>query len=118
MSELARDLRRVRPPVTVIALAAVVVAVLVSLLLFGRVDAWLFGGGAVLLLATFGVVRGVWFAWFFLVVVAVGDVLVTLASRSTWWASSAVVNLALLLLLLAPDTRRHVRRSRSDRADF
>ena len=110
MSELTRELRGVRPPLSVIVFATVVVAVLLGVLLFGEADAWLFGGGAVLLLATLGLMRGLWVAWLALLVVSIGDLLVTAASRPAWWAWSAAVNLRLLLLLLAPDSRRHVRR--------
>jgi hypothetical protein len=96
-----------RPPLTVIAFVAVVVTVLIYLLLFGRIDGWLFGGGLLLLLASYGLVRGLWFAWLFLTVVAVGD-LVIAAIR--WPAlGAAFVNRTMLLLLVAPSTRRYVR---------
>jgi hypothetical protein len=99
-----------RPPVTVIAFAAVVVTGLLSLLLFGRIDGWLFGGGALLLLASYGLVRGIWFAWLFLTVVAAGDLVIAAIRWPAWW--TALVNGAMLLLLVAPSTLRYVRRPR------
>lgn len=97
-----------RPPVTVIAFVAVVVAVLVDLLVRGRVDGWLFGGGSLLLLASYGLVRGIWFAWAFLTVVAVGDLVIAAIRWPAW--PLALVNGTMLLLLLAPSTWRYVRR--------
>jgi hypothetical protein len=99
-----------RPPITVIAFVAVVVTGLVSLLLFGLVDWWLFGGGALLLLASYGLVRGIWFAWLFLTVVAAGDLVIAAIRWPAW--SMALVNGTMLLLLIAPSTLRYVRRPR------
>lgn len=99
-----------RPPVTVIAFVAVVVAVLVDLLLFGRIDGWLFGGGLLLLLGSYGLVRGIWFAWLFLTVVAAGDLVIAAIRWPAWEA--ALVNGTLLALLVFPSTRRYVRRPR------
>jgi hypothetical protein len=95
-----------RPPVTVIAFFAVVVTVLVYLLLFGRVDGWLFGGGLLLLLASFGLMRGIWFAWLLLTVVAAGDLVMAAIRWPAWEA--ALVNGTLLALLVFPSTLRHV----------
>src|SRR5215210_1177830 len=99
-----------RPPITVIAFVAVVVTVLVYLLLFGRVDGWLFGGGLLLLFASYGLVRGIWFAWLFLTVVAVGDLVIAAIEWPAWGA--ALVNGTLLALLVCPSTWHWVRRRR------
>jgi hypothetical protein len=99
-----------RPPLTVIAFVAVVVSVLVDLLLFGRIDGWLLAGGSLLLLASYGLVRGIWFAWVFLTAVAVGDLVIAVLR----WPALAMflVNGTMLVLLVAPSTRRYVRRPR------
>jgi hypothetical protein len=47
-----------RSPYTAWLLMAVVVATLTALLLIGKRDAWLVGGGLVLLLASSGLVAG------------------------------------------------------------
>jgi hypothetical protein len=86
----------------------VVVTVLVYLLLFGRVDGWLFGGGLLLLLASFGLMRGIWFAWLLLTIVAAGDLVIAAIRWPAWGA--ALVNGTLLALLVFPSTLRHVRR--------
>jgi hypothetical protein len=97
----------VRPPITVIAVVAVIVGVLLAILLVGRPDSYLVGGGLLLLVASLGLVRGIWFAWLFLTVVAVGDLVNAALTWPAWGA--LVVNGTLLILLVAPSTRRHVR---------
>ena len=94
------------------AFVAVVVAALAELVVAGRIDGWLVGGGLLLLVASFGLWRGVWFAWLFLMVVAVGDLVGALFMWPAW--GTLIVNGAMLALLLAPPTRRHVRRGRPD----
>jgi hypothetical protein len=97
----------VRPPLTVIAVVAVIVATLAYLAVHA-VDAWLVGGGALLLLASFALVRGVWIAWLFLTAVAIGDIVDALVTWPAW--GELLVNGALAVLLLAPPTRDYVRR--------
>jgi len=99
-----------RPPITVIAFGAVVLTMLVYLLLFGRVDGWLFGGGLLLLFASYALVRGIWFAWLFLTIVAVGDLVIAAIEWPAW--GTALVNGTLLALLVCPSTWRWVRRRR------
>ena len=101
-----------RPPYTVVALA--VFAVLVVLVSFVQDGPARWVGAALLfLLVTYGVVRGLWPAWVFLLVVAAGDILVGV---SKWPDRGAPVTIALnafmLALLLAGSTRRYVRRGR------
>jgi hypothetical protein len=91
---------------TVALFLALVVAALLFVLVTHGVDGWLIGGGLLLLLASYGLLRGAWIAWLFLTVVAAGDVVVTAAAGPAWL--SLALNLALLVLLLAPSTRRHV----------
>jgi hypothetical protein len=95
-----------RPPLAVALFVALVVAALLVILVVHGVDGWLVGGGALLLLASYGLVRGFWIAWVLLAVVAVGDVIVTALAGPAWLPLA--LNVALLALLLAPSTRRHV----------
>ena len=90
-----------------IAVVAVIVGVLLAILFVGRPDSYLVGGGLLLLVASFGLVRRLWFAWLFLTVVAVGDLVNAALTWPAWGA--LVVNGTLLILLVAPSTRRHVR---------
>jgi len=100
------DVSARRPPLTVALLVAVVVAALLYVLVTNGVDGWLVGGGALLLLASFGLVRGVWIAWLFLVLVAVGDSIAAAFAGPAWLPLA--VNLTLLVLLVAPSSRRHI----------
>jgi hypothetical protein len=93
-----------RPPYTVIAFVAVVTTVLVSLLVAQRIDGYLLGGGFLLLLASYGLVRGIWFAWLFLTALTVADLVDAALAWPAWW--TVLVNATLLVLLLAPPTRR------------
>jgi membrane protein implicated in regulation of membrane protease activity len=99
-----------RPPYTIVAFVAIVAAVLVAVVVAHGVDGWLLGGGLVLLVASLGLMRGIWLAWLFLTVVAAGDLVVALSRWPWWWP--AAVNAALLALLLAPPTRRYAHRRR------
>ena len=99
-----------RSPYTSWLLLAVVVATLAALLLVGKRDAWLVGGGLVLLAASSGLVAGIWPAWLFLTVVATGDLLSALFRWPGWW--TVLINGTMLILLLAPPTRRHAIRWR------
>jgi hypothetical protein len=97
-----------RPPTTVLLVGAVIVAALLFLLVSGRVDGWLVGGGSLLLLASYGLLRGVWVAWLFLTVVAIGDVIIAAVRWPAWGA--LLINLTLLVLLLWPSTLRFIHR--------
>jgi hypothetical protein len=99
------DVSARRPPLTVALFVAVVVAVLLYVLVASGVDGWLVGAGA-LLLASYGRARGVWIAWLFLVVVAVGDSIAAGFAGPAWLPLA--VNLTLLALLVAPSTLRHI----------
>jgi hypothetical protein len=99
-----------RSPYTAWLLMAVVVATLTALLLIGKRDAWLVGGGLVLLLASSGLVAGMWPAWLFLTLVAAADLLAALVRWPGWWA--VLINGTMLILLLARPTRRHAVRWR------
>lgn len=90
-----------------LAFAVVVAAALLWLLVVGGIYVSLLAGGAVLVLATFGLARGVRVAWIFLTIVAVADLVYAVATWPAWGA--LLVNGALLVLLLAAATRRHVR---------
>lgn len=99
-----------RPPYTVVACVAVVATVLVALLVAHGVDRTLLAGGLVLVVASFGLLQGVWFAWLFLTAVAAGDVVVALIRWPAWWP--LLVNATMLALLLSGPTRRYARRGR------
>jgi hypothetical protein len=103
---MTTDVSARRPPLTVALFVAVVVAVLLYVLVASGVDGWLVGGGALLLLASYGLVRGVWIAWLFLVVIAVGDSIAAAFAGPAWLPLA--VNLTLLGLLVAPSTLRHI----------
>jgi hypothetical protein len=100
----------VRPPFTIWAYAAVLVAVLIAVLVAHGVDGWLVGGGSLMLVATFALVRGAWPAWVFLAVVSAGSGIEALVRGWDWWP--VLVNTTLLALLLMPPTWRHARRWR------
>ena len=89
---------------------AVVVTTLVALVVVGNHDAWLVGGGLVLLVACLGLVAGMWPAWLFLTVVASGDLIAALFTWLAWW--TVVVNGTMIILLLARPTRRYAVRWR------
>jgi hypothetical protein len=98
--------RERRAPYTVWAFAAVVVAALAELVVVGRIDGWLIGGGLLLLVLSLALVQGVWFAWLLLTVVSAGDLLAVPFMWPAW--GMLLVNGAMLTLLLAPPTRRYV----------
>jgi hypothetical protein len=97
-------------PYTVWLLVAVVVTALAALLVVGNLDAWLVGGGLVLLAASFGLIAGMWPAWLFLTVVAAGDMVAALFVWPAWW--TVLTNGIMLALLLARPTRHHAVRWR------
>jgi hypothetical protein len=96
-----------RPPYTVVGFVGVVATVLVVLLIADASDPYLLTGGLVLVVASFGLLRGIWLAWLFLTAVAAGDLVYTLF---TW--GTVLINGTLLALLLASPTRRYTRRGR------
>ena len=85
---------------------------LVALVVEGPHDR-LLGGGLLLLIVTLGLVRGVWAAWLFLVVVAVSGIVAGF-DWPTWRGAAEIVavNALMLVLLLASSTRRFTRRGR------
>jgi hypothetical protein len=91
----------------VLAFALVVAAALLAIAVREGVEGTLLAGGAVLVLATAGLVLGLRVAWLFLTIVAVGDLVYIVASSPAW--AAMVVNGTLLALLLAGSTRRHAR---------
>lgn len=99
-----------RPPYTVVAFVAVIAAVLVALLIADASDRYLLSGGLLLVVASFGLLRGAWLAWLFLTAVAAGDLVYALFTWPAW--GTVLVNATLLALLLAGPTRRYARRGR------
>jgi membrane protein implicated in regulation of membrane protease activity len=112
---LADSLAFKRPPRTVFAYVAGVVILMVTLAPRDTHPGAL-TAAAILLIASAGLAAGIWFAWLFLVVIEVGNLLVILAEGQPWWWSwVALVKLVMLALLLSRPTRRHLRRPRLGR---
>lgn len=103
---------RTRPPYTVLALVVVVATILVASLVHEGAHERLVSGGPVLVLASLGLVRGVWLAWLFLTVVAAGDMALALLHWPAWWIEVVLINGTMLALLLSLPTRRYARRGR------
>jgi hypothetical protein len=99
-----------RPPYTVVAFVAVVATVLVALLIADASDRNLLIGGPLLVVASFGLLRGVWFTWLFLTALAAADLGYALFTWPAWW--TVLVNGTMLALLLSRPTRRYARRGR------
>jgi hypothetical protein len=104
-----RRLRR-RPPYTIVGCVVVVATVLVALLVADGIDRTLLTGGLLLVVASFGLLQGIWFAWLFLTIVAAGDLVIALTRGPAWWP--LLVNATMLALLLSGPTRRYARRGR------
>jgi hypothetical protein len=102
-----------RLPLTVVVYAAfAALLVLVALVREGPHGRWV-GAALLLLVATFGLVQGIWAAWLFLLVIAVGDIIVGVANWPDGGAAWTIaINGFMLTLLLARSTRRHARRGR------
>jgi hypothetical protein len=100
-----------RPPSPILAFAALIAGSLLLLLVFGGLYTSLVVGGTVLVLATLGLLRGLWPAWAFLTAVGLAGLVHAFATGPKWW-SAVALNGAMVILLLAPSTRRHVRRGR------
>jgi hypothetical protein len=102
-----------RLPLTVLLFAGFVAfLVLIALVREGPQGRWI-GAALLLLIATFGLVQGVWAAWLFLMVIAVGDIIVGAAEWPQGRAAGTVaINGCMLALLLAGSTRRYARRGR------
>jgi hypothetical protein len=103
---------KTRPPYTVVAYAAfAVLIVVVSLVREGPHQRFVYGA-LVLLVASFGLVLGVWLSWLFLTAVAAVGVIGGLFRPEWPWTSIIVVNGVMLALLLARPSRRYARRGR------
>jgi hypothetical protein len=98
---------RPRPPGTLGAYLALVLAVLVFDVVDGGLTAAALGGAALWAALALGVLWRLWAAWMALIVLHCGDVAV-LIGRGDWWLAAS--NLALLALLIARPTRNYVRR--------
>jgi hypothetical protein len=92
-------------------LAIVAATLVVAVVGEGTHGRW-HGGALLLALASLGLAGGIWAAWLFLTVVAVGDILFVLLAWPRWWLFVVALNGAMLALLLAGPTRRHARRGR------
>jgi hypothetical protein len=103
---------RTRPPYTVLAYVAVVATILVVSLIRDGPHGRLVNGGLVFVLASFGLVRGIWLAWVFLALVAAGDVVIAFLQWPAWWMVSVLINATMLALLLSRPTRRYAQRGR------
>jgi hypothetical protein len=95
-----------RPPLTVVAYVAIVVALIVGLAP-GETHPGAPLAVLILLVASAGLLFGLGIAWLFLVVVEAGNLLVMVVGRQPWWALA--VKAVMLALLVAPSTRRHLR---------
>jgi hypothetical protein len=103
---------RTRPPYTVLAYVVVVATIIVVSVVHEGAHERLLYGGFLLVLASVGLVRGVWLAWLFLTVVAAGDVMLALFQWPAWWIEVVLINGTMLVLLLSRPTRRYARRGR------
>jgi hypothetical protein len=99
-----------RPPFTVIAYVAIVETALVAALIDDGADPRIVSGGRFLIVASFGLWRGVWFAWLILTVFEAGNLLVVLVDRPVWWA--VLLKTIMVALLISAPTRLHARRRR------
>jgi hypothetical protein len=100
-------------PYTVWIYAAIVAAVLVFELLIGGVDSSAVGGVITLVVATLGLVVGIWFAWLFLTFVAAAHLILVPWMRPLSW--DLLLNGVMLALLLLRATRDHAIRWRPRR---
>ena len=96
-----------RPPGTLGAYLAFVLAVLVVDAVDGGLSSDALGGAAILAVLVLGVLRRLRSAWVVLVVVQCGNVAL-LSGRAEWWLVAG--NLVLLALLVARPTRNYVLR--------
>lgn len=103
---------RSRAPYSVLIYVAVVATILVVSLVREGAHGRLLGGGLVLVLASLGLYRGVWLAWLFLCVVAVGDMVHIVRHWPPWWIVGVFLNATMLALLVSRPTREHARRGR------
>jgi membrane protein implicated in regulation of membrane protease activity len=85
--------------------------VLVSLVREGPHERLIYGA-LVLLVASFGLVRGFWLSWLFLTAIAAVGVIRGVFKPEWPWTSIIVINGIMLALLLARPTRRYAHRGR------
>ncbi|MBD0348563.1 MAG: hypothetical protein ICV59_05370 [Thermoleophilia bacterium] len=104
-----RVLRR-RPPLTVIAYVALTASIAVATLVYWGRDTRSSIGAVLLAVVLLGLLRGLLFAWVFLIVVEASFFLGVLTNRPAWWWWVVPVKLALVALLLSRPTWRYVRR--------
>ncbi|MBW3609165.1 MAG: SGNH/GDSL hydrolase family protein [Actinobacteria bacterium] len=103
---------RRRAPATIITYIALISVVLViGFVEFGLAPAWLLGS-AVLAGAAVGLHLGIRLVWFLAITFHVVNLLATVGFEPRW--STVLFQVALLALLLAPPSRRHFRRQRSE----
>jgi hypothetical protein len=107
-------MRLSRPPHTVVAFAAFAGTNVLIALVHEGPNQRLVAGALVLILATYGLIRGVWLAWAFLTAVAAGNVVIGVLEWPAWPGASFIVlvNGIMLALLLNWPTWRHARRGR------
>ena len=103
-----------RPPYTVVAFASFAATEVLIALVHEGANQRLVGGALVLLLATYGLVRGVWLSWVFLTAVAAGNAFIGFVRWPAWPQAAyiVVINGVMLALLLNWPTWRHARRGR------
>ena len=98
------------PPYTVWIYVGVVATILVVEFVIGGIDRSAVNGVLTLLVATFGLVAGVWFAWLFLTFVAAAHLIVVPWMQPLSW--DLLLNGIMLALLLLRPTRHHAVRWR------
>ena len=97
-----------RPPVSVIAYAVIVLALVIALVDPDREPRSV--PAAVLLLgAVMGLLVGLWPAWLFLTLIEVGNLLMLVGERPDWLSWKwMLLKAAMVALLIIPATRGHV----------
>ncbi len=100
-----------RPPVSVVAYIAVVVALLLAAFITDGADPRLLAGGVVLGASLVGLYLRIRIVWILVTAFQAGNLLLALGSEAAWWIVAIVV--VQLALLLAPPTRRYFRREPS-----
>jgi membrane-bound ClpP family serine protease len=101
-------LRLRRPPLTVLAYVAGLLALIVTLLP-SEDDPGALPGALLLLALSLGLILGSWVAWLVLIALEIGNLIVMVAEfTSSWWWAVPLKALMVVLLGCAT-TRRHVR---------
>jgi hypothetical protein len=103
-----------RPPYTLVAFASFAASNVLIAVVWEGLSQRLVGGALVLVLATYGLLRGVWLSWAFLTAVAAGNAIVAFFQWPAWPQATyiALINGVMLALLLNRPSWRHVRRGR------